>query len=200
MPFVGDARVKPLDLVLDRLRHSSMPPRPKGKVADVELKRALVGQFRAGLAMLRECVEICPDDLWPATLDKPPRTFWRIAYHATFYTHFYLCQNGSLFTPWERHVAHAAMTFADKDEDLPPEGTLFAQSDLLEYIDVLSGRMEHIVDALDLDSPESGFPWYPNFPKLDHVLLTLRHLGVHVGQLQELLYARGIEPDWVSVK
>lgn len=164
----------------------------------MELKRALVGQFRAGLAMLRECVELCPDDLWAVTVDKPPRTFWRIAYHAAFYTHFYLSQDHSMFTAWSRHVNHAVMTFADEGQPLPPEGTLYSQSDLLEYVDLLIEQMDSCIESLDLESPESGFPWYPNFPKLDHVLLTLRHLGVHVGQLQELLFARDLDPDWVS--
>ena len=164
----------------------------------MELKRALGGQFRAGLAMLRECVELCPDDLWAAVVDKPPRTTWRIAYHAVFYTHFYLGQTRADFTPWGRHVDHAVMTFADEGKELPPEGTVFSQADLAEYIDHVSERIDGLLGALDLESPDSGFPWYPNFPKLDHVLLTLRHLGVHVGQLQELLFARGIEPDWIS--
>lgn len=164
----------------------------------MELKQALTGQFRAGLAMLRECVERCPDELWVAIVDKPPRTYWRIAYHAAFYTHFYMSQSQSTFTAWDKHVSHAVMTFAEEGEALPPEETLYSQSDLLEYIDSLNEQMLGIIDSLDLESPESGFPWYPNFPKLDHVLLTLRHLGVHVGQLQELLFARNIEPDWVS--
>lgn len=150
--------------------------------------------------MLRECVERCPDDLWESVVDRPPRTFWRIAYHATFYTHFYLSQSQSDFEEWPKHISHAMMTFADEGEELPPEGTLYTQADLLEYVDSLSGQMEEIIDSLDLESPESGFPWYPNFPKIDHVLLTLRHLGVHVGQLQELLFARDIEPDWISFR
>ena len=164
----------------------------------MDLKNAMAGQFRAGLAMLRECVERCPDDLWSATVDKPPRTFWRIAYHAAFYTHFYLAQTQSDFTPWSKHVRHAVMTFADEGQELPPEGTVYTQADVMGFIDHLSDRIDGMLDALDLASPESGFPWYPDFPKLDHVLLTLRHLGVHVGQLQELLFARGVEPDWVS--
>jgi hypothetical protein len=140
------------------------------------------------------------DDLWEATLDKPPRTFWRVAYHAAFYTHFYLSQSYSDFEAWDRHVDHAIMTFTEDGGQLPPEGTLYSPSDLLEYIDLLSEKMDRIVESLDLGSQESGFPWYPDFPKLDHVLLTLRHLGVHVGQLQELLLARAIEPDWVSIR
>ena len=166
--------------------------------AGMELKSALTGQFRAGLAMLRESVELCPDDLWSATVDKPPRTYWRIAYHATFYTHFYLSQRESDFVRWDRHVGHAAMTFADEGQELPPAETLYTQGDMIEYIDFLSERIGGMIDVLDLESPESGFAWYEGFPKMDHVLLALRHLGVHVGQLQELLYARGIEPDWIS--
>lgn len=166
--------------------------------SDAALKPALTGQLRAGLAMLRECVARCPDDLWSATVDKPPRTFWRIAYHAIFYTHFYLGQGQDDFTPWEKHVRHAMVTFVEDGEALPPDDLVYTQGDLMEYIDFLSERIGGMVDRLDLESPESGFPWYPNFAKLDHVLLTLRHLGVHVGQLQELLFARGIEPDWIS--
>ena len=164
----------------------------------MEIQRALTGQLRAGLAMLRECVELCPDDLWTSVVDKPPRTFWRIAYHAAFYTHFYLSQEGSAFVPWEKHVRHAVMTCAEEGQELPPEGTLYSQAEVIDYIDLVSESVSGLVGALDLNSPESGFPWYEDFPKLDHVLLNLRHLGVHVGQLQELLFARGIEPDWVS--
>lgn len=163
----------------------------------MELKRALAGQFRAGLAMLRECVELCPDDLW-AAVEKPPRTFWRIAYHTAFYTHLYLSPSYEEFKVWDRHVEHAVMTFAEEGDELPPEGTVYTRGDLVEYIDLLSGRMDETLDSLDLDSPESGFDWYPNFPKIDHVLLTLRHLGVHVGQLQEILFARDLDPDWIS--
>lgn len=166
----------------------------------MELKSALTGQFRAGLAMLRECVETCPDDLWGTIVCKPPRAFWRIAYHAAFYTHLYLSQTYDDFVAWDKHVGHAVMTFADEGQQLPPEGAVYTQGELLEYIDFLIGGMEKTIDLLDLKTDESGFPWYQNFPKIDHVLLTLRHLGVHVGQLQELLFARNIDPDWVSIR
>lgn len=148
--------------------------------------------------MLRECVELCPDELWGAILDKPPRAFWRIAYHASFYTHFYLSKNQDSFAHWDKHDPHAVMTFADEGRELPPEGIVYSRQEMIEYIDWISGQMETMLALLDLESPESGFPWYKNFPKLDHVLLTLRHLGVHVGQLQEILFERSIDPDWIS--
>lgn len=148
--------------------------------------------------MLRECVELCPQDLWHSTINEPPRAFWRIAYHAVFYTHFYLSPQSQDFVKWSKHVDHAVMTFADGDEPLPPSETLYSPEDMVSYIDLVSSQVDDLLAAVDLESPESGFEWYPNFAKLDHVLLNLRHLGIHVGQLQELLFARGLDPDWVS--
>ena len=40
--------------------------------------------------------------------------------------------------------------------------------------------------------------WYPGMAKLSHELMNLRHLQGHVGQLSELLLARGIETDWIG--
>lgn len=34
--------------------------------------------------------------------------------------------------------------------------------------------------------------------KLSHELMNLRHTQGHVGQLSELLMARGIDTDWIS--
>src|SRR5580658_6594217 len=78
-----------------RLNHT-----PTGETT-MNIKSALKGQYHAGLAMLRQCVERCPADVW--TSGTHPRTFWRIAYHAIFYTHLYLGQNEQAFRQWEKH-------------------------------------------------------------------------------------------------
>ena len=53
-------------------------------------KAALTAQYLGTLAMLRQSVERCPADLWKKTAGMRPRQFWRIAYHATYYTDLYL--------------------------------------------------------------------------------------------------------------
>ena len=58
--------------------------------------------------------------------------------------------------------------------------------------------LDPTVDALDLEAQETGIPWYKDMSKLSHELLTLRHLQGHVGQLSELLMARGIDTDWIG--
>ena len=161
----------------------------------MNVKDGLKGQFRAGVLMMKECIELCPEDLWSSGVH--PRTFWRIAYHGLFYTHFYMMPNCDSLTPWEKHCWHGRILWSDDEQGLPPDETTFTQGELAEYADHIFNNINEWIDALDLDSQESGFPWYP-IPKIDHVLVNLRHLGVHIGQLQELLYAQGLEPDWIG--
>ena len=145
--------------------------------------------------MLRHCVELCPADLWSE--GTHPRAFWRIAYHATFYAHYYMMPAHDQLQPWEKHDHQAVVLWLDDESGVPPEVTSYSQAEVVEYIDRLIANVPTWLAALDLDSEDSGFPWYP-IPKLDHLLVNLRHVGVHTGQLQELLYARGIEPRWVK--
>ncbi len=145
--------------------------------------------------MVRQCIERCPDDVWVA--GEHPRTFFRIAYHVLFYTHFYCMPDHETFTPWEKHVRHAVITWPDDEDGVPPVETTYTQADLMEYCDYILENIGSWVEALDLESQESGFPWYP-IPKIDHQLVNLRHLGIHLGHLQELLYAQHIDTDWMG--
>jgi hypothetical protein len=157
----------------------------------MNIQSALIGQYHAGLAMLRQCVERWPDDLW--TSGAHPRNFWRIAYHAIFYTHFYLQQNEEAFTPWEKNRANVELLW-----ETPPVEEPYSKLEMLEYIDLVIAGVDETVDGLDLESPETGFPWYKSMGKLDHELMNVRHLQGHIGQLSELLMAQNVDTDWVG--
>ncbi|HEY0866156.1 MAG TPA: DinB family protein [Fimbriimonas sp.] len=176
----------------------------------MDVKRELAAQFRAGLAMLSDCVEKCPDDLWTSPsprIDEGDRiiyrSFWRIAYHAVYFTHLYLGQGEDAFAPWPGrrpawyeemwHKPWALEPFEFPEAAEPP-----ARNEVLEYIAYLDAQVGPILDSLDLESSDSGFPWYPNHSKLAHELLNLRHLQGHVGQLSEILLAKEIETRWIS--
>jgi hypothetical protein len=161
---------------------------------DMDVQAALTGQYRAGLGMLRQCIERCPDEVWAS--GEHPRQFWRIAYHALFYTHLYLMPRLEDFEPWEKHQGQARALWLD-DEEPPVNETTYSREEVLEYLSSVEERVSDWVAALGLSSTESGFYWY-KIPKLDHQVLNVRHLGVHVGQLQELLYARGVDLDWMG--
>ena len=65
------------------------------------LRGALKRQYRAGLAMLGDAVERCPDETWgdPA----PTNAFWQVAYHVLYFTHLYLQPDLAAFRPWSGH-------------------------------------------------------------------------------------------------
>jgi hypothetical protein len=73
-----------------------------------------------------------------------------------------------------------------------------SRADMLEYLRYVDALVDTTIDGLDLETSESGFPWYEGISKISHQLMNLRHLQGHVGQLSELLMLRGIDIEWVS--
>lgn len=164
-------------------------------------RAALKSQYHAGLAMLREAVDSCPDDLW----DDTGRTneFWQIAYHTLFFVHLYLQPRVEDFIPWPGHqsdVQHEDGIAGppDPESDLPLIPDPYSQSEVLTYWDFCERMVDDAVDALDLESPESGFYWYP-IPKLEHQFVNLRHLQHHTAQLADRLRnGVGVGVRWVG--
>lgn len=176
----------------------------------MSIRAALKEQYHASLAMMADCIEKCPDDLWTSPnpeVDDTDRTiyraYWRIALHGLFFTQLYMGPSVEQFVPWpERprgpYDAIWGPTCEVEPFELPLDVEPMTKVQMLDYLAYVDGLVDPIIDAVDLDSPESGVPWYKNFPKLNHELLTLRHLQGHVGQLSELLMAHGGDPKWVS--
>ncbi|MFI5385909.1 MAG: hypothetical protein ACHQ50_07290 [Fimbriimonadales bacterium] len=166
----------------------------------MDLRSALKEQYHAGLAMLAECVEKCPDEMW--TAGTHPRTFWRIAFHAAFFTQLYLGQDEAAFQPWPSHRKGCERLWEEPAEVEPyelPEGVVpYSRKEMLDYIVFVDALVDPTIDALDLDAAETGFSWYKNMTKLSHELMNLRHIQGHVGQLSELLMAHGIDTDWIG--
>jgi hypothetical protein len=160
----------------------------------MDIRASLKGQYLAGFKMLGECIELCPDSIW--TSGKHPRNFWRIAYHAIYYSHLYLQPDLESFVAWSKHIDDVSCLWESPDVVEP-----YSKQDLLDYLDDVSAKVSDYVDALDLDSLSTGFSWYTTMGKLDHQLMNLRHLQGHVGQLSELLMANhvDVEIDWVGV-
>lgn len=167
----------------------------------MEIRRALKEQYHAGLAMLGECVEKCPEDLWIE--GEHPRTFWRIAFHTAFFTHLYLGQNEKAFQPWPERRAgihHVLWNRPGEVEpyELPEGAEIYSRREIHDYIRYIDALIDPVVDQLDLDTADTGFSWYKSLGKLSHQLMNLRHLQGHVGQLSELLMAKGIDTDWIA--
>jgi hypothetical protein len=167
------------------------------------LRPILKSQYHAALAMLRESIEQCSDDLWYS--DEPTNAFWQVAYHAVFFTHLYLERSSSAFRPWERHqreVQHpdGIAGPSDPTSALPLIPSPYSKGDVLEYWEVCDQMVDAAVDALDLRSNDSGFSWYP-IPKVEHQIVNIRHIQHHTAQLADRLRASaGIGVQWVGAR
>lgn len=154
------------------------------------VRSALIGQLQAALAALRERITDCPDSLW--TEGEFPRQYWRIAYHAVFYADLYAQNRLADFAPWDKHREDAPNLFENAEEIEP-----YTKAEVLSYLDDLISRAETLVEAADIDRQDSGFDWY-DMPKLDHLILNIRHIMEHSGQLGERLIAAGVDIHWHS--
>ena len=164
----------------------------------VEIMRPILkSQYHAALAMHRDAVERCPDRLWASGDYRNP--FWRIAYHVLYYTDFYLQPNADSFRPWEKH--QTGIQFMDDLErpanrasigelpNCPPRtGEPYTKEQVLAYWSICDSSIDRAVDALDLAAPDCGFFWY-KVTKLEHQLISLRHLQHHTAQLADRVRA-----------
>ena len=170
---------------------------------DEALRTILKSQYHAAFAMLRETIEQCPDDVWLKTDQR--NSFWQIAYHTLYFTHLYLQPNKESFQPWKHHQADVQHPDGipdppdpDPNSSLPLIPNPYTKEEVLAYWNVCDQMVDDSVDALDLNSPDSGFSWY-KVSKLEHQIINIRHLEHHLAQLADRLRsAAGIGTGWVG--
>ncbi|MEQ1910733.1 MAG: hypothetical protein ABMA15_18075 [Vicinamibacterales bacterium] len=155
------------------------------------LSAILKSQYRASLAMLREAIEKCPEDLWYSAV--PTNAFWQVAYHALFFAHLYSQPNEEAFRPWTRHQSDVQHPDGipgppDPDSRLPLIPRPYSKADALEYCAWCEGMIDAAVDILDLSSADCGFSWY-SVSKLEHQIVNIRHIQHHTAQLADRLRA-----------
>jgi hypothetical protein len=165
----------------------------------MDVRPALKSQYHAALKTLRLAVECCPHERWNDPTDEGA-AFWRVAFHTLFYTHFYLQSDQHSFTPWEAHRPEAQhLGLIDWEGGRAPRACEpYTKAEILEYWGVCDALVDDAVDALDLEAPECGFPWY-TMGKLEHQLVSIRHIQHHAAALSTRLRREaGIAVDWVG--
>src|ERR1700744_5569278 len=90
---------------------------------------SILSQYRAALAMLRQAIELCPEELWRDTRYR--NRYWHIAYHSLFYAHLYVSASEAEFTPWHRHRVACRM-LGGAMEGVEP----YSKAELLEYLPI----------------------------------------------------------------
>jgi len=153
------------------------------------MKKEIISQYRAALKMLAYAIEKCPDAVWKK--DKHENAYWRLVYHALYYTDLYLTDSPESFNPWEKHLEnYQYLGKVSRDNKPLILWEIYSKSEMLEYTKALFNRCEKSVHDTDLDG-SSGFPWLP-MNKFELQLYNIRHLQHHIGQLIERLHQQDI--------
>ena len=153
------------------------------------MKKEIVSQYHAALKMLLHVIEKCPDASWND--DKYENAFWRLVYHALYYTDLYLAKNPESFNPWEKYIEnyhYLGKVTRDKKPLILKE--IYSKSEMLDYTEAIYNKCKKSVQDTDLEGP-SGFPWL-SMNKLELQLYNIRHLQHHIGQLIERLHQEDI--------
>jgi len=167
------------------------------------LRFVLKSQYRSALAMLRETIELCPDNLW--SRDEDENSFWQVAYHTLFFAHLYIQPDEHAFNPWEHHVADVQYPDGipgppDPESKLPLVAEPYAKAQMLAYCTFCEQMIDDAVEAFDILSPESGFSWY-KVSKLEHQIINVRHIQHGAAQLADRLRsAASIGINWVGAR
>ena len=157
----------------------------------------IASQYRASLKMFLDTVDRCRDELWNDGTYKFP--FWRVAYHALFFTDLYLARSADGFTPWDKHVdeLESLGPMRHKGGRMPAEGPPYQKGDVTEFGRTIEAKIPSALESIDLTG-ESGFFWL-ELNKLELQFYNIRHLQFHTGELSERLRQRyGDGPDWVA--
>jgi hypothetical protein len=139
--------------------------------------------------MLKQTISLCPESVWDAAGDK--NKFWKVAYHALFFTHLYVQDSEEAFTPWGSHRSEY------EDFDLPGSGEALGKDAILEY---LAFCQQHVAERVPLLNLEESFGGRP-YTKAELQIYSIRHIMQHAGELMERLGGRtGAEINWVGSK
>jgi len=155
------------------------------------MKKELVSQYKAGLRMLANAIELCPDKLWDDAVNYE-NAYWRIAYHTLFYTALYLAENADCFAQWEKHEPNYNRLGKLTDDGAPILiTTLYSKAELSGYLQSIVLKLDENIDEHNFTAP-SGFYWLP-MNKFELYLYNLRHIQHHTGQLVERLHDVGVK-------
>ncbi len=158
------------------------------------MKTVIISQYRASLKMLMNVIEKCPDNLWEDASYES--AYWRIVYHALFFTALYMSKDEQQFVRWSKHIADYN-DLGSLAEDGQPLiiAEIYQKGELMDYAQSISDSVE--VFVIDKFEDDSGFYWLP-MTKFELHIYNIRHLQHHTGQLIERLHQNGISGiGWV---
>ena len=172
----------------DAYRDDQRPGQTKKEIAMIDnVRQMLTGQFEAALAMLNDCLQLCPSEHWDGPIAK--YSFWQVAYHTLCFVDLYLSRDPANF--------QNPFGWRDMEDELAIRR--LAREELLSYVQHCRSQA---IETFAAETAESlagpcGFP-RREFSRGELHLYNLRHIQHHTGQLSAYLRRLGKEPRWIG--
>ncbi|MCI0682160.1 MAG: DinB family protein [Gemmataceae bacterium] len=161
-------------------------------------RQAIANQFEAALCTLKACIDRCPETAWDAPVGN--HAFCRVAFHALFFTDYYLGQNEASFRDQPFHRDHAAF-FRDYEELDDREPTQFYdRPTILLYLDHCRSKASTAIAAETVETltARAGFE-RRNVSRAELYVYNLRHLYHHTAQLSlRLRIDHQVDIPWIG--
>lgn len=162
------------------------------------LAHGLASQLLAGLHMLKDCIDRCPEKDWNAHHNDHP--FSQVVFHALFDCDYHLCDNDAEFKVQNFHRENRG-SFGDYEEleDRIPKH-LPERDFINRYYEHCREKAASVTETktnADLIVPDADVR--RNMTKMERYVNVIRHLQHHAAQLGlRLQFATGQEMDWIA--
>lgn len=162
------------------------------------VKEMIANQFDAALCTLSTCIERCPEACWDVRIAN--HRFDQVAFHAVFFTDYYLGPDAASFREQPFHRENAPH-FAEYDEliDRPPTAR-YERSFVRRYVDHCRNKAAAVIASETADSlgARCGFERW-DFSRGELYVTTIRHIQHHAAQLGlRLRLDAGKDLPWVA--
>jgi hypothetical protein len=154
------------------------------------MKNEIISQYKASIKMLMDTIIQCPEATWYNNDSASP--YWRLVYHAIYFTALYLSQNPDRYLPWHGHQdGYENLGSLTRDKKPIIVERIYTKEEMLEYTESLLTQCKNSVMETEPDE-QSGFYWLP-MSRMEVHLYNIRHIQHHTGQLIERLHQAGIK-------
>lgn len=159
------------------------------------LKESLWNQFGASIDMLKNAIEMQPEERWHTS-----KRFFYTAYHVLVFLDYYLTfPVKSMSSPLPFTITETNLPAEALDDILPDR--IYSKKELLDYLHANREKCRQLISSLTEEKISERWinEWGKNYSLLEMLLYNMRHVQHHAAQLNMMLRNEiGDAPEWVS--
>jgi hypothetical protein len=162
------------------------------------IKELLANQFAAALCTLNTCIGRCPESAWNAKVGNA--RFCQVAFHALFYTDYYLGENEGSFREQLFHRDHQEF-FGDYEEFEDREPVrLYERGAIKVYVQHCRRKAAEAIAAETEESLQAQASFQRRtFSRAELHVYNIRHIQHHAAQLSlRLRIDAQVDIPWIG--